>query len=193
MLGRILMTTMLAGAIFVSGDAFAKTTKTTTSTVQESLSLVQGNVMALEGNVRNLTDHDMMVDTAQGNVLVRFADWNGFDPRELFKTGYRVSAKGVVVGHLDRVPVIEAYTVQGMKNGQRFVLNGSQDFNVTSSGRVESLNYNNKVYKPVPKVTSDYSTIAPAAGPITQTEVIENHVETYSTRPGRHEISRYKW
>ena len=189
MLGRILMTTMLTGAILVSGDAFAKTTKST-STVSDTISIIQGNVLSLEGNVRNLTDRDMMVNTAQGNVLVRFADWGGFDPRELFKTGYRVGAKGVVVGHIDNIPVIDAYTVHGMKNGQRYVLNGSPDFKMNEFGTVDSVTLNNKVYKPLPNRTPNYDAISPAAGQARTTEVIESHVETYRGRP-THEIKPF--
>ena len=185
MLSKILMTTMLAGAIFLSGDAFAKTTKTHSSVVQDTITVLQGEVMRLEGNVRNLTDHDMMVNTAEGNVLIDFSRWGNFDPRTQFKTGNRITATGVLFNQLDRVPVIEATSVQMKHGGERFVLDGYRGMKFTKVKPGDTLSMSRKIYQPLPNQVRDLDAIAPASGHVKQTEMIESQVETYKTTPRR--------
>ena len=186
MLGNLLMSTILAGAILISGDAFAKTTTTTSSKLTDTVTIRQSELMLVEGNVRNFTDHDMMVNTAKGNVLVNFADWGGFDPRDHFKAGNRVRVSGIVVGHLDSIPVVKATNAQAQKNGERFVLDGYPEFDLSDAGLRNLTTTNRGLYEPIPSEIREFEAITPAAGPmVSETEVIESHVETYKSRPVR--------
>ena len=184
MLGEGIMTTMVAGVILASssGTTVTTTTYTKPNKPQDTLTVQSGQHVTFDGTVRDVTHDGMHLRTPYETVRVDFSRWDNFDVGKMFPNGTRVTISGILDNGIYRQPEIKALSIQGKNKGERFALRThqmpNQEFAMTERDYVRMPNQDYAV-----STIYDLEGIAPAAGPMTGSQVYEERSTSYSYKP----------